>query len=98
MSLSVAPEAVGLSSSPGLRLERRHLKTLGIVLGLALIVASNYILRHNLEGTRLPAYPIFPGNKVPWSWQLLLPNDIGAAENAVHKAGSYHWFTTGLTV
>jgi hypothetical protein len=98
MSASLATD--GVSREPLARpgLGRQHLKTFGVLLGLGLILAANFILRHNLERTRFPAYPIFPDNRIPLTWRLLLPYDIGTAENSFHPKGSYHWFTTGLTV
>jgi hypothetical protein len=76
----------------------RHRRYLGFALGLALIVAGNHFVRHYLEHQRLPAYSVFPDDKVPLSWRLLLPYDIGAHATAVHVKGCYHWFTTGMTV
>ena len=96
MSTSVAPNVIGLDAEPAVPFDRPRRKMLLLALGLALIVVANHLLRHNLEHATLPPYPIFPDNKVPLTWQLLLPMDIGAAENAYHAKGSYHWFTTGM--
>ena len=98
MSTSAAPSAVDLQGAPAFSVDRRHWRTISLVLGLVFIVAANFVLRQTLEHTRLPAYPIFPDDKIPWSWRLLLPTDIGAAENGYHAKGTYHWITTGLTV
>src|SRR5207253_9252164 len=94
MSASIAPDRPAFEPSAGFRLERRHVKALALLCGLALIVAGNHFLRRNLEHTRLPAYPIFPDDRVHITWRLLLPTDIGAPANAIHAKGSYHWFTT----
>src|SRR5438105_7321125 len=98
MSASVAPEIASFETADDCRLRRRRMQAAWLVLGLMLIVAANHVIRHHLEGARLPAYPIFPGDRVPLDWRLLLPGDLGAAENAIHTKGTYHWFTTGTTV
>src|SRR5262245_57386469 len=94
MSTAVAP------ASPAADPERLpgRVSYLALVLGVALIVAGNFVVRAVLEARPLPHYPVFPENKVPLSWRLLLPVDYGSAENAIHKPGTYYWFTTGLTV
>jgi len=74
------------------------LKTFGLLLGLALIVAANFVLRCKLERTSIPPYPVFPENRVPMTWRLLLPVDMGAASDDPNYQSSYHWFTTSLTV
>ena len=73
MSASVATSPVDLDRAPAIPFDRRRLRTISLVFGLVLIVAANFVLRQTLEHTRLPAYPIFPDDKVPWSWRLLLP-------------------------
>ena len=69
-----------------------------MLLGLALILAGNFLLRAKLERTPPPWYPVFPNDQVPLSWKLLLPVDMGLATDNVNYKSSYHWFTTGLTV
>jgi hypothetical protein len=98
MSASIASESASLEPASWFRLERRQVKILWLLLGLAFILAGNHVLRRHLEHTRLPYYPIFPDNKVPLTWRLLLPTDMGAPSDAIHAKGNYHWFTTGLTV
>jgi hypothetical protein len=73
-------------------------KSLGMGLGLVLILAANLFLRAELEATPLPYYPVFPGNHVPLGWNLLLPVDLAQAREDPNQPSIYHWFTTGLTV
>lgn len=73
-------------------------RMLGLLLGLALILLANFVLRAKLEQTQPPWYPVFPDDKVPLGWELLLPIDMGLATDDANYHASYHWFTTGLTV
>jgi hypothetical protein len=76
----------------------RYLHLGAAILGLLTLLAANYYLRARLERTPLPPYTVFEDNKVPFTWRLLLPYDMGAASNASNAPGTYHWFTTGLAV
>lgn len=78
--------------------DNRRLRILLVLLGLALVVAGNQYLRQKLERHTLPPYAIFPDDRIPWGWQLLLPVDMGAGSELANQPGTYHWFTTGLTV
>jgi hypothetical protein len=73
-------------------------KALAVALGVLLILAGNYVLRSKLERTPLPPYQVFPEDRVPISWRLLLPVDMGQACQGPNYPATYHWFTTGTTL
>ena len=58
---------------------RQYVQLLGLALGVVVIVAANFFLRSKLEGAPLPPYPVFADNRVPLTWRLLLPIEIGRA-------------------
>jgi hypothetical protein len=79
-------------------LTSRSGKRIAVVAGLTLIVLANLYLRWKLDASPLPPYRIFPEDRVPWSWSLLLPRDMGdVTDDPAYKA-TYFWFTTGSTV
>ena len=75
-----------------------RMKAFGLALGLALIVAANFVLRSKLERTPLPPNPVFPEDRLPLTWRLLLPVDVAEVSNDPDTKSDYHWFTTSFTV